>query len=93
MYGTEYLADGVLAFSALAEHVFVTGLRPEFYAGHTRAFLAAVMLLLHHQVEFIKAIHPCAVFLLIVRQGLEQPHHGHAALMFQYFHVVLYLLS
>ena len=88
LYASEYLGDGVLAFGALAEHVFRSGHSIELHACHSGTFLSAVVLFLHHQIEFAEGIFVRAVLLLIVAEWFEQPHHGNAAFVFERFHVV-----
>ena len=86
LYASEYLGDGILAFCALAKHVFCSGHSIELHACHSGTFLSAVVLFLHHQIELVECEHPRDVLLLIVFERLEQSYHCHAAFMFQRFH-------
>ena len=78
--------DGIFSFSPFAKHVFRAWHGIKVDAGHTCAFLSAVVLLLHHQIEFIEAVHPRAVLLLVIFKRLQKANHCHAALMFELFH-------
>ena len=82
VYGGEDLCDGIGAFCLLAKHIFVARLGVEFDTGHTSPLLTAVVLFLHHEVEFVKSVHPRAILLLIVGEGLEESDHGDAAFVF-----------
>jgi hypothetical protein len=75
------LLDGVHAQGALAKHELLARRGPHLDAGQTGAFLAAVVLLLHHEIELVEAPHPRAVLALVVFQRLEQSHHRDAAFM------------
>ena len=77
--GVEHLGDGVLALRFFAVHVFVAGGLMDVDAGDAGPFLAPVVLLLHHQVEFAEGIMAVAVSLLVKCQGLEQSNHRHPA--------------
>ena len=63
----ENLCNGILALCPFTEHVFMSGLSTQFDTGHTCSFLATVVLLLHHQIELVECVHPCAVLLLVIR--------------------------
>ena len=89
MHGVEYLGDGSRAQGPFAEHVFLAGIGLQLDAGQARAFLSAVVLLLHQEVKLVQAIHPGAVLLFVVLQGLQQAYHGHAAFVFQLFHALI----
>ena len=66
----EHLCDGILALCTLTKHIFLTSRGVEVHTGHTSTLLTTVVLFLHHQIEFVQAITPRAVFLFIIRQGL-----------------------
>ena len=82
----EHLRDGVFPLRTLPEHVFLTHGRFQVDTGHARAFLAAVVLLLHHQVELFQGIPVRAVFPFVVGAWLQQADQRHATLMLQRFH-------
>ena len=63
--------DGIFPFSPFAKHVFSTGDGIKVDTGHTCAFLAAIVLLLHHQIEFVQAVHPRAVLLLVIIERFQ----------------------
>ena len=86
----EDLGDGILAFGLFAVHILMSGLSVEFYAGHSGTFLSAVVLFLHHQIEFAEGIFVGTVFLPVVVQWFEQAHHCDAAFVFQGFHTVCF---
>lgn len=79
---TEDFLNGGSPHGPLAEHVFLTGSSVQLYTCQSRAFLAAVVLLFHHQVQFVQTIHPRTVMLLVVRQGFQQADHGYSTFMF-----------
>ena len=85
--GLEHLGDRVLAHRPLAEHVLLAHRRVQVDATHARAFLAAVVLLFHQQVELVQGVPFRAVFLFIIRQRFQQADHRHATLMLQRFHL------
>ena len=85
--GVEDFGDGVGALGPLAEHILIAGFRIELHTGHARTLLAAVVLFLHHQIELVEAVHPRAVFFLIIIEWLQQANHRHATvLMYSLFH-------
>ena len=88
LHCAEDFGDGVFAFGPFAEHIFVAGLGTKLHASHAGAFLSAVVLFLHHQIELVQPIHPGAVFLLIIIERFEQSDHCHAAFMFQGLHAL-----
>ncbi len=73
--------DGIGTLGALAEHVLVAGLCVQFHRRHACAFLSTVVLLLHHEIEFVETVHPGAIFLLVVAQGLQQANHRHTTIL------------
>ena len=73
--------------STLSEHIFAPRLSVKLHHPDARGFLASVVLLLHHEIEFAQSVAICAILLLIILKRLEQPYHGHSALMFQLFHL------
>ena len=87
--GVEDFGDGVGAGGALAEHVFFAGLGAELDAGEAGSVLSAVVLLLHEEVELVEGVHPGAVLVVVILQGLEEADHGYAAFVLQCFHFVV----
>ena len=87
----EHLCDGILALSTLTEHILLASWGIEVDTRHTSALLPTVVLLLHHQVELVQAIAPGAVFLFVIRQGLQQANHRHTTFMLQLFHRYMHL--
>ena len=82
----EHLCDGILALSTFTEHILLASWGVEVDTRHASALLPTVMLLLHHQVELVQPIAPSAVFLFVIRQGLQQADHRHTTFMLQLFH-------
>lgn len=82
MHSVENLADGSGAFGSFAEHKLLAGGGVELDAGESGPLLTSVVLLLHHEIELVEAIHPGAIFVLKITQGLAQPNHGHATFVF-----------
>ena len=68
-HGGEDVVDGARAQGTLAVHVFVAGLRVELHHAYARGFLAAVVLLLHKQIQPVEGVGHAAVALLVVAQG------------------------
>ena len=81
VHDTEDIGHGVLALRPLAEHILITRLRLELHGRHAGALLATVVLLLHHQIELVEAVHPCTILLLVVLQRFQQANHGHATIL------------
>ena len=84
MYSVEDFGYGICSFSPFSEHVFIARLGFELDTSQASPFLTAVMLFLHHQIEFVQPIHPCTVFLLVIFKRLQQAYHCHTAI-FMYF--------
>ena len=84
--GVEDLLDGGGTFGALAEEIFVTRSRVELDDSEPSTFLTTVVLLLHEEIELIEAIHPGAILLLVVGEGLTQADHRHATFVLEGFH-------
>ncbi len=63
----------------LAVHELVARRNVQLHGSNTRAVLAAVVLLLHEEIQLIEAPEGGAVFLVIVGKGLAQPDVGEAA--------------
>ena len=89
----EHLSDGILAEGTFTKHVFLAWLGIEVGTGYASSFLPSVVLLLHHQIEFVEGIRRCAVLLLIVSDGLEQTYHCHTTFVFEWFHISFLLLN
>ena len=83
VHPAEDLGDGVFAFSPFPEHILLTWGICQVDASYSRTLLAAVVLLLHHQVELVKAIPAGTVFVLVVSERLEKADHRHAAFVFE----------
>ena len=92
VHRTEYLGNRPRAQRPLAEHVFLSGVCLKLHASQPCAFLSAVVLLLHKQIELVQPIHPRPVLLLIIFQRLEQPYHRYPAFVFKWFHIVRFRL-
>ncbi len=58
---------------------FMPGGEVELYAGNPGAILAAVMLLLHHQVQFLQAVKCSPVFGQVIFGRLKEPDQCNAA--------------
>jgi len=84
----ENLADGIFALGSLAEHILVAGLGVEFHTRDASTFLTSVVLLLHHQIEFVQAVSPRAVLLFVILNGFQQANHRHATFVFQLLHPI-----
>ena len=85
-YTAEDCRDGILAKSAVAEDELVAGRCVKLDDAHAGGFLAAVVLLLHHQIELVESVAVCAVFPAVVFKWFAQPDHGYAAFVFKWFH-------
>ena len=88
----EDFGHGVLALGTLTEHILMSWLTAEFHTSHTSTLLSTVVLLLHHQIEFVECVHPSAVLLLVILQWLQQSDHCHATFMLQWFHLSIILI-
>ena len=88
--GLKHLRDGIFAFSLLTKHILLASRCIEIHTGHTSPLLTAIVLLLHHQIEFVQPIAPSAVLLFVITQRLQQADHRHTTFMLQLFH--LYML-
>ena len=84
----EYLLNGLGAERAFAPHVFSARLSIELHHTHTCAFLAAVVLLLHHQIELFQSVTVSAVFLFIISERFAEAYHHYSAFMFELFHCI-----
>lgn len=84
----ENVADGTRPERTLAIEVFAAGKSPELDHSHSGGFLAAVVLLLHEEIELVEAVAGGAVFLFIIVQRLEKPDECDAALVFDLLHRV-----
>ena len=85
-YARENLRDGIFALGLFTEHILRARLLRQTDGSNTGSLLSAIVLFLHHQVEFIETVAPRTVFLLVVAQRLQQADHRHTALMLQMFH-------
>ena len=63
----------------LPEHERLARGDVQFHAGHAGAVLAPVVLLLHQEEELCEPPERRAVLLLVIGQGLEEPHQGDPA--------------
>ena len=82
----EYFLDRRSSLGTCTEEKFITWCGVELDDSQTGTFLTTVVLLLHQEIELIEAIHPGAVLLLIVGQGLTQANHRHATFVLEGFH-------
>ena len=62
----EDLRDGIRTFRPLPEHIFRAHFRFQVHIGQSGPLLPAVVLLLHHQIEFLQAIAGCPVLPLVI---------------------------
>ena len=62
----EDLRDGIRTFRPLPEHIFRAHFRFQVHIGQPGPLLPAVVLLLHHQIEFLQAIAGCPVLPLVI---------------------------
>ena len=85
--GREYLRNRPRTQSPLSKHIFFAGFGLLFHASQTRSLLSAVVLFLHHQIEFVQTVHPRTILLLVVAQRFEQTYHDDTTFMFQLFHL------
>ena len=85
-HAVEDSGDGVLALGLLAEHVFRADGGLHVDTGNAGTFLPAVVLLLHHEIEFAETVGGRAVFLSVIVGGLQEAHQRHAAFMLELFH-------
>ena len=86
IHALEYLGNGILALGPFTKHILLAGRGIQVDTGNAGTLLSTVVLLLHHQIEFVKPVAVCAVLMLIVVRRLQQANHGHATLMPQLFH-------
>ena len=86
MDSIEYFLDRRSSLGTRTEEEFITWGGVELDDSQTSTFLTTVVLLLHQEIELIEAIHPGAVLLLIVGQGLTQANHRHATFVLEGFH-------
>ena len=82
VHAREDFGNGILALCLLAEHVFRARLGAKLDTGNTSALLSTVVLFLHHQIELVKSVGPCAVLLLVILQWLQEADHRHTTFMF-----------
>ena len=88
VHGRKDFANGTTAHRTLTEHVFRACLGTHFHTRQACTFLAAVVLLLHQQVELVEPIHPRTILLLIVLKRFLQANHRHATLVLQLLHAI-----
>ena len=81
-------ADSGTAKGSLAIEKLLARRCVHLHTGQPGTLLTTIMLFLHQQIEFVKAITPRPVLVLIVLQGLAQAYHRHAAFVFKRFHLV-----
>ena len=82
----EDLRDGIRTFRPLPEHILRSHFRFQVHIGQPGPLLPAVVLLLHHQIEFLQAIAGRPVLPLVIRERFQQSDQGDAAVMLQGFH-------
>ena len=83
--GKDFL-NGSAAKPPFTENELLAGRSLHLHTSQAGAFLTAVVLLLHQQIEFVQAVHPRAVFLFIIGKRLEESHHCHTTFVLQSFH-------
>ena len=88
--GLEDFFNGRCAQCPLAEEEFFSRRGVHLDACQACAFLSAVVLFLHHEIELVQSIHPRAIFLLIEIQRLQQSDHGNATFVFERFHCMMF---
>ena len=88
----EDFGHGVLTLRTLTKHILMSWLSTQFDTSHTSTLLSTVVLLLHHQIEFVECVHPSTILLLVILQWLEQSDHCYTTLMFQWFHLSIILI-
>jgi hypothetical protein len=81
-YFLKDISNSLFLVAANSVHERVARFHIQFYGGYTCAILAAVMLLLHQQVEFGKTPQNRTVLALIIRKWLSQPDECHTAFVF-----------
>ena len=82
----EYLRDRTAPQCPFPEHVLFPGSGIHLYAGKAGAFLPAVVLLLHQEIELVQTVHRGTILFPVVLQRLKKPDHGNATFVFQRFH-------
>ena len=87
MYITKYLCNGIRTLGPFTEHILMSGSRIQLYTSQSCTFLPSIMLFLHHEIEFIEAIHPSAILLLIVFKWLQQAYQRNATIFLYLFHL------
>ena len=85
-YAVENFLNGTRAERPFAKNVFFARIGVEFHHSESRAFLAAVVLLLHEEIQLVDAVEIGSVFLFIVFERFEQAYKRHTALVLQLFH-------
>ena len=81
LHRAEDFGDSPRPHGPFAKHILFARVGLELHTGQSCSLLPTVMLFLHEQIEFIQAIHPGAILLLIVLQRFEQANHCHATFM------------
>ncbi len=85
-YVGENILDSLCPHSPFSPHVFAAGLCVHIHDAYSGGFLSAVVLFLHHQIEFVEAIAECSVLLVVVIKRLAQADHRYSAFVFELFH-------
>ena len=83
----ENFANRPATHRTLSEHILLSHFCFHFQTSKSCPFLSAVVLFLHQQIKFIKAVHPRPVLLLIIFQRFQKANHRHTAFVFQLFHL------
>ena len=68
----EDLRDGIRTFRPLPEHIFRAHFRFQVHIGQPGPLLPAVVLFLHHQIEFLQPVAGCSVLPLVKRERFQQ---------------------
>ena len=79
----EYALQRLLVGAAFPVDEIQAGLWVQLDGGHPGPILAAIVLLLHEEVQLVQTMERRAIFLLVVLQGLAQADERDAALVLQ----------
>ena len=81
----ENIPNRIRINGAMTENILLSGRHVHFYPNHTRSILSAVVLLFHHQIEFIDPVLPGSVLQSVVFKWLTKPDQGNSTLVFDLF--------
>jgi hypothetical protein len=80
----EDIGNWLLRIAACSVQVRVTWFYIQFYSCYAGSILSAIVLFFHQQVQLVKTIHYCTIFLKIIRKRLSQANVGKATFMFYF---------